>query len=57
MPSLAVPLPYPNNDSLEINRWSDALCKRIFKPGYHYKKVGIMLSETSPVTHWQGDLL
>ena len=57
MPSLAVPLPYPTNDSLEVIRWASALCERMFKPGYQYKKAGIMLSEISPVTQWQGDLL
>lgn len=56
-PSLAVPLPYPTNDSLEVNRWATALCERMFKSGYQYKKAGIMLSEVSPVTHRQGDLL
>jgi DNA polymerase V len=29
----------------------------MFKPEYKYKKAGIMLSEISPVTHRQGDLL
>jgi DNA polymerase V len=57
MPSLAVPLPYPTNDSLEVNRWASALCERMFRPGYQYKKAGIMLSEISPVTHRQADLL
>jgi len=57
MPSLAVPLPYPTNDSLEVNRWASHLCARMFKPEYQYKKAGIMLSEISPVTHSQGDLL
>jgi DNA polymerase V len=57
MPSLTVPLPYPTNDSLEVNRWASFLCERMFKPEYQYKKVGIMLSEISPVTHRQGDLL
>ena len=56
-PSLAVPLPYPTNDSLVIFRWVDALCERMFKPEYQYKKAGIMLSEISPVSHHQGDLL
>lgn len=56
-PSLAVPLPYPTNDSLEVNRWADFLCERMFKDGYQYKKAGIMLSEISPVAHRQGDLL
>ncbi len=57
MPSLAVPLPYPTHDSLEVNRWADHLCARMFRPGYQYKKAGIVLSEISPVTHRQGDLL
>jgi DNA polymerase V len=57
MPSLAVPLPYPTNDSLEVNRWADYLCERMFKDGYQYKKAGIMLSEISPVTRRQADLL
>ena len=57
MPSLAVPLPYPTNDSLEVNRWVAFLCERMFKPEYQYKKAGIMLSAISPVTHHQGDLL
>ncbi len=57
MPSLAVPLPYPTNDSLEVNRWASYLCERMFKPEYQYKKAGIMLSEISPVTRRQGDLL
>ena len=56
-PNLAVPLPYPTNDSLEVNRCASYLCERMFKPGYQYKKAGIMLSEISPVTHLQGDLL
>jgi len=56
-PCLAVPLPYPTNDSLEVNRWAAFLCERMFKPDYQYKRAGIMLSEISPVTHSQGDLL
>jgi DNA polymerase V len=56
-PSLAVPLPYPTHDTLELNRWAAHLCERMFKPGYQYKKAGIVLSGISPVTHQQGDLL
>ena len=57
MPSLAVPLPYPTNDSLEVNRWVAWLCERMFKPDYTYKKAGIVLSEISPITQRQRDLL
>lgn len=57
MPSMAVPLTYPTNDSLEVNRWAAYLCERIFKPGYQYKKAGVMLSEITPASQCQGDLL
>ena len=56
-PSLAVPLPQPTHDTLVVTRWVDALCERMFREGYQYKKAGVMLSELSPVTHQQGDWL
>jgi DNA polymerase V len=56
-PSIVVPLPYPTSDSLEVNRWADYLVCKIFKSGYMYKKAGIVLSEITPVTQRQGDLL
>ncbi len=56
-PSLAVPLPVPTDDTMEVNRWAHHLCHRMFQPGYQYKKAGIVLSEISPVSHRQGDLL
>jgi DNA polymerase V len=40
-----------------MHQQASHLCERMFKPGYQYKKAGIMLSEISPVTHRQGDLL
>lgn len=57
MPSLAVPLPQPTNDTMVVNRWASYLCERMYKEGYHYKKAGIMLSEISPVTFYQADFL
>ena len=57
MPCLAIPLPYPTNDSLAVNKWAGFLVEQMFKPEYQYKKAGIVLSEISPVTHYQGDLL
>jgi DNA polymerase V len=56
-PSLAVPMPYPTHDTREVNRWAAYLCDCMFKPGYQYKKAGIMLSDIRPASHWQGDLL
>ncbi len=57
MPSLAVPLPHPTNDTLAINHWANALCERLFQPGYQYKKAGVMLADIRPVAHRQGLLL
>ena len=57
MPSLSVPLPQPTNDSLVVNRWADYLVGRMFKPGYEYKKAGVMLGDISPVGRYQTDWL
>jgi DNA polymerase V len=57
MPSLAIPLPTPTNDSLVVNKWACHLVELMFKPEYLYKKAGVVLSEIAPLTHHQGDLL
>jgi DNA polymerase V len=56
-PALAVALPYPTNDSLIVNQWASHLTAQLFKPSYAYKKAGVVLSEITPVSHHQGDLL
>lgn len=56
-PCLAIPLPYPTNDSLAVNKWASFSVEQMYKPEYQYKKAGIVLSEISPITHYQGDLL
>lgn len=56
-PSLAIALPQPSSDSLLINRWAGWLIDRMWKPGYAYKKAGVMLSELSLASQQQGDLL
>lgn len=57
MPSLAIPLPQPTNDTMVVNRWASYLCERMYKEGYHYKKAGIMMSEISPIAFYQADFL
>jgi len=57
MPSLAIPLPMPTNDSLAVNKWACHLIDLMFKPEYQYKKAGVVLSEISLTSHIQGDLL
>nr|ART89651.1 error-prone, lesion bypass DNA polymerase V (UmuC) [uncultured bacterium] len=54
---MAASLTYPTHDSLEVNRWAAFLCERMYKPGYQYKKAGVMLSEITPASQRQGDLL
>jgi DNA polymerase V len=56
-PCITVPLPQPTNDSLVVNRWADHLVGRMFKPGYAYKKAGVMLGDISPVGRYQTDWL
>jgi DNA polymerase V len=56
-PSLMVPLPYPTSDTIEINVYAGYLAERMFKPEFQYKKAGIKLSEITPISHRQGDLI
>lgn len=56
-PSLMVPLPYPTNDTIEINVYAGYLAERMFKPEFQYKKAGIKLSEITPISQQQGDLI
>lgn len=56
-PSFTLPLPQPTNDSLIVNRWAGYLVEHLFKPGYEYKKAGIMLGEITPVGRYQTDWL
>jgi DNA polymerase V len=56
-PTFTVPLPQPTSDSLVVNRWADYLVERLFKPGYEYKKAGIMLGEIHPAGRYQADWL
>jgi len=57
MPALAVAMPQPTQDTMTVNRWAQQLVDHMWKPGYQYKKAGIMLSEISPICYQQGDLL
>ena len=54
---MAVQLPFPTNDSIEVNRWAALMCQRMFKPEYEYKKARIVLGDITPVSRMQGHLL
>lgn len=56
-PSLVLPLPHPTNDSLQLNRYAAWIVKQLWKPGYAYKKAGVILCEITQVSQRQNDLL
>jgi DNA polymerase V len=56
-PSLAIPLPQPTNDSIVVNRWVQHIAELLWKVGYKYKKAGVVLSDITPASVVQGDLL
>jgi DNA polymerase V len=46
--SITVKLANPTNSTREIRRWTNEALKKIYKNGYKYKKVGIMLQGLEP---------
>lgn len=46
----------PTDDTRIIIKMAKICLKTLFKPGIHYKKVGIMLNDLIPNTHLQQDL-
>lgn len=55
-PSVTIPLSVPSASSIVLQRWALAGLGAIFKPGYHYKKAGVALSEITSQHHFQGDM-
>lgn len=49
-------LPVATSDSTEIVRAAKATLKRIFRPGYGYKKAGVIVSDIVPEGEVQGSL-
>jgi DNA polymerase V len=50
-------LPHPTSDSAELIHHACTALTRIFRPGIHYNKCGVMLTELTPDTDHQGDFL
>lgn len=44
-PSISVPLPHPTADTRIFQSWAMKALKQMYRPGFEYKKAGIMLSE------------
>jgi DNA polymerase V len=54
--SASTRLPYPTDYTPDLIRTAVALFERLYRPGFHYQKCGVMLLDLSPVTHVQADL-
>jgi hypothetical protein len=55
-PSIGIGLPYPTSDTAElIGHAADAL-RRIYRPGPHYAKCGVLLTELAAEGTGQADL-
>ncbi|WP_227369774.1 Y-family DNA polymerase [Halomonas sp. M20] len=50
-------LPFPSADTVRLNRQAQLLLQRLWRPGYAYQKMGVMLGELSPRRHSQPSLL
>ncbi len=52
--SIEVKMINPTDDVRLITKHAKRCLKRIFKPGYHYKKAGVCLEDLIPKTHGKG---
>ena len=55
-PSMTIPLVMPTDNTFVINRWASYLVDQLWRPGYVYKKAGVILSEVSSKNQLQNDL-
>ncbi|MBD2752002.1 Y-family DNA polymerase [Spirosoma validum] len=51
--SVTVRLPHPTSSTLEIIKYAESGLKAIFKFGYHYARVGVMLTDLVPADYRQ----
>ena len=51
--SVTVRLPHPTSSTLEIINYAESGLKAIFRMGYHYAKVGVMLTDLVPADYRQ----
>ncbi|MEB0014491.1 Y-family DNA polymerase [Glaciimonas sp. Cout2] len=55
-PSVTIPLTTPTANSMSLQSWALVGLKSIYKPGFYYKKAGVILSEICDSSIYQGDL-
>lgn len=51
--NIVVKLPYPTNSNMELAKFATQALAKIFKPGYMYKKAGVIVMDFSPETQKQ----
>ncbi|MFD1140827.1 DUF4113 domain-containing protein [Larkinella insperata] len=51
--SLSVALPHPSSSTTELLNYAEPLLKAIWRDGYDFQKVGVILNEIMPVEHQQ----
>jgi DNA polymerase V len=54
--SATVNLPYPTDFTPDLVEAATQLLERLYRPGFHYQKCGVMLLDLSPATQVQADL-
>lgn len=54
--NMVIQLPFPTNSSIELSKFALQALKYIFKPGYAYKKAGVIVQDFSPAHQLQQSL-
>ncbi len=54
--NIIIQLPFPTNSSIELAKFATQALKQIFKPGFHYKKAGVIVQDFTPVNNLQLNL-
>lgn len=54
--NIVVKLPFPTNSGIELAKFASQVLKQIFKPGYFYKKAGVIVMDFTPADIPQYDL-
>jgi DNA polymerase V len=54
--SATMKLPYPTDFTPHLVNAATQLLDRLYRPGFHYQKCGVMLLDLSPATQVQADL-
>lgn len=55
-PSVSIPMPTATSDTIALQGWAVQGLKQIYRPGFLYKKAGVIVSGICHESHFQGDL-